>query len=99
MRIHPLWALCILTRLLLALNIHRVSLFVPLVIGIGFVYKGITGSNEETQIAKVFWHDTRYFHGVVYLMAAYYIQAGKPDIARIILITDVLFSIMYRFFT
>ena len=95
---HPLWTICLLTRLLLALNIQRVPLMIPLVIGLGFMYKGLTGSNNETQIAKVFWHDTRYFHGVMYLLASYYLYTGKTYIAKTILVTDIFFSIFYRSF-
>jgi len=63
-----------------------------LLIGLGFIYKGIWGSNNETQIAKVFWHDTRYFHGVMYLLAS----VSKISIARIILFLDILFSVIWR---
>ena len=28
--------------------------------------------NDEIQINKVFWHNTRLLHGVLYLLAAYY---------------------------
>lgn len=96
--IHPLWGVCLLTRLLLALNLDRVPLVVPLVMGAGFVYKGLTGSNQEVQIAKVFWHETRYFHGIMYLMAAYYKSKGNTRIATLILLLDLLFSIFYRLY-
>lgn len=94
--IHPLWAICLLTRFLLALNIHRVPVVVPFIIGTGFMYKGLTGSNNEKQIAKVFWHETRYFHGIMYLLAAYYLFLGNTRIAKIILLVDIVFSIIYR---
>ena len=94
--IHPLWILCLLTRMLLALNLSRVPAVVPFVVGLGFIYKGLTGSNNEVQIAKVFWHDTRYFHGIMYLLVAYYIFKANTPIAKIILILDIIFSIIYR---
>ena len=94
--IHSLWSICLITRLLLAFNIHRVPVAVPLVIGLGFIYKGLTGSNNEKQIAKVFWHETRYFHGIMYLLAAYYMFFGNTRIAKIVLLVDILFSIIYR---
>lgn len=94
--IHPLWIVCILTRVLLALNLSRVPAAVPLLIGLGFMYKGLTGSNSEVQLAKVFWHETRYFHGVMYLLSAYYMFTGNTRIASNILLLDVLFSVIYR---
>ena len=53
--------------------------------GSGFMFKGITGSNVENQVAKVFWHETRYLHGLLYLISAYF------------LLLDIVFSFMYRF--
>lgn len=96
--IHPLWIICLLVRVLIAINLHRIPIMVPLLIGAGFIFKGLTGSNDETQIAKVFWHDTRYFHGVMYLLAAYYMYTGKIKIAKMILFLDIIFSIFYRMF-
>jgi len=67
--------------------------------GMGFMIKGFTGSNNETQICKVFWHDTRYTHGLLYLLSAYYLFNKKIDMARLLLFTDVFFSISYRIYT
>ena len=76
MNIHPLWYLCILIRLSLLLiiryivkikknkNTRYILSSILLLFGIGFMYKGITGSNNEKQINKVFWHETRYVHGL-----------------------------------
>ena len=94
--IHPLWIVCLLTRLVLALNLAHVPVVVPFIMGLGFIYKGLTGSNDEVQVAKVFWHETRYFHGIMYLMAAYYMFNGNIKIATIVLLLDLLFSIIYR---
>ena len=93
---NPLYIVCILTRLILAFNLTRVPIIVPLIIGMGFMYKGLTGSNNEIQVDKVFWHDTRYFHGLMYLMATYYMYVGNSKIATIILLSDLVFSIFYR---
>ena len=35
------------------------------------MYKGLTGSNSETQVNKVFWHETRYIHGMFYLLSSF----------------------------
>ena len=60
--IHLLWYFCISIRLFLAFSLSVYSKyskyfkFVILVIGLGFAYKAFTGSNDEIQILKVFWH-------------------------------------------
>ena len=51
--------------------------FKKLLIGFGFVYNAIYGSNNEVQIAKVYWHETRYIHGVLYLLSALYLYRGN----------------------
>ena len=71
MKIHPLWFFCILIRLILVYVIQYIEVIpylnkyfvcLLLLIGIGFLYKGFTGSNNEIQLSKVFWHETRYIH-------------------------------------
>jgi len=109
MTIHPLWFICIFTRLSLAYivynygNIHQYinsSLTgIILLMGLGFIYKGYYGSNNETQIARVFWHDTRYVHGILYIMSAAYLFMDKLKISSLLIISDVLFSIGYRIIT
>ena len=105
MKINPLWSICLITRICIALivgyyrKIDKIMLIVLSIIGLGFLYKGYTGSNYEIQVAPVFWHDTRYVHGVLYLLAASYLFTGMPVIASIILLSDIAFSIMYRVIT
>jgi len=69
------------------------------IIGLGFIYKGYYGSNNETQIARVFWHDTRYVHGILYTTAAAYLLMDKLKISSLLIVTDVLFSLGYRLIT
>lgn len=105
MKIHPIWYLCIITRLSLVIIIRYskknklikklLELFL-LIAGLGFFYKALTGSNNEKQISKVFWHETRYLHGLFYLLGFYYLYYNNINMNNIILITDLLFSIIYR---
>jgi hypothetical protein len=111
MKIHPLWVLCITVRILLILLIRyfynnsknkslvkTISLIILLSIGIGFIRKGLVGSNNEIQIAKVFWHETRYVHGSLYLLASMYLYNDNINMMSIILLLDIIFSFSYRFF-
>ena len=111
MKIHPLWFLCITVRILLILLIRyyynnsknkslvkTISLIILLSIGFGFMRKGLYGSNNEIQIAKVFWHETRYVHGSLYLLASIYLFNDNLNMASLILLLDIIFSIIYRFF-
>ena len=109
MTIHPVWIICLLVRSFLALLINRFGiknkyskygfLLVLMIIGIGFIYKGYFGSNNETQIARVFWHDTRYIHGVFYILASMYLLNDNPTNASVLILTDIAFSILYRIIT
>ncbi len=105
MNINPLWSICLITRISIALIVgyyrktDKIMWIVLSVIGLGFLYKGYTGSNDEIQVAPVFWHDTRYVHGVLYLLAASYLFIGMPVIASTIILSDIAFSIMYRIIT
>lgn len=106
MKIHPLWFLCLAIRLLLALliktygnqnyTIRVIFLSLLLFIGVPFILKGYYGSNKEYQIAKVFWHETRYTHGILYLLSAFYLYHKNPVFASVFVFTDVAFSILYR---
>ena len=97
--IHPLWYLCIVVRLFLAFSLYKYTKysryikFIILVIGSGFFYKALTGSNDETQIEKVFWHNTRWIHSLFYLLA-YSMPSTKNS--TLVLICDIIFSIIYR---
>ncbi len=101
--IHPLWLLCIIVRLLIIViirnfykkyNIYLASIL--FVMGTGFMFKGITGSNMEKQVKKVFWHETRYLHGLLYLLSAYFVYIKNIKMASLTLLLDIIFSFMYR---
>ena len=100
--IHPLWFVCIIVRLylikfLLSKNISKTNkqiLFA--IIGLGFLYKAITGSNDEVQIAKVFWHEHRIIHGYLFLSALCFIYIDKLDIAAMLVALDIFFSVITR---
>lgn len=102
MRVHPLWFICLLVRFVIAFAIYKKSWnykYISLILflmGSGFFYKGIFSSNDEMQIAKVFWHDSRYIHGVFYLAAAYYLYYNHTNMALILILSDICFSILYR---
>jgi hypothetical protein len=76
----------------------KIYLVIPLIMGLGFIYKYIFGSNNEKQIRKVFWHETRLIHGILYMVSTYYFYNNYINIGSIILFLDILFSIFYRFF-
>ena len=108
MKIHPLWFICILFRLTIILmiwqvnelndksKIKKISSVILLIIGIGFFYKGYSGSNNEIQIAKVFWHNTRYVHGTLYILSGLYLLNNNLKITLLLLLLDVIFSVLYR---
>lgn len=107
MNIHPLWFVCILVRIALIfllrmrVNSKIISYIIAGVLfamGAGFIYKGIFGSNNETQITKVFWHETRFVHGALYLLASYYYFNNNIEMSSLVLVTDIIFSIMYRLY-
>ena len=106
MKINPLWFVCLLCRFLLALLAKKIGnknktykygfTILFLFIGLPFIPKGIYGSNDEVQIAKVFWHETRITHGILYTLAAYYIYVENLKLAYVLILTDIVFSILYR---
>ena len=109
MNIHPLWLACIFVRFSLIFVIRYVyenvkddylHILIPvllLIMGLGFFYKGFTGSNAEIQINKVFWHETRYIHGILYILASYYLWNKNVDMTSLVLSLDLIFSLLYRF--
>ncbi len=109
MKIHPIWSICLIIRASLAYIVYRFGntnkyiwyglIALLLFIGIPFIYKGYYGSNNETQIAPVFWHDARYIHGSLYTLSALYLIAGNVINSSILIMTDLLFSILYRITT
>jgi L-asparagine transporter-like permease len=109
MKIQPLWLICLSVRLLIILLIYYINtntkykklikiinIIFLLTIGCGFIYKGYTGSNNVNQIAKVFWHDSRYVHGILYILSSSYLLNDNLNIALLLLLLDVIFSILYR---
>ena len=108
MNINPLWSICIIIRLSLIFIIRyfyknrifkNIAVMVLLTIGIGFLYKYITSSNNEIQLSKVFWHETRYIHGFFYILASYYLYYNNIEMNTVMLSTDIIFSILYRIIT
>lgn len=75
------------------LKYYKYLKFLILIIGITFGYKALTGSNNEIQFAKVFWHRTRIIHSFLFLLA-YSLSNIKYSI--LVLLFDVIFSIIYR---
>lgn len=106
MVIHPLWYVCLSVRVALIFVVRylhsikqkKVAAIILTLIGLGFIYQAINGSNNEIQINKVFWHETRITHGLLYLLSVYYLLNNNIDMNSIILGLDVLFSIIYRFY-
>lgn len=104
---HPLWLVCVCVRISIIFIIRYLYKFrknkfykiMPAIIlffGLNFIRKGITGSNNEMQIAKVFWHETRIVHGALVTLASYYLYIDNLNMNSIILFTDLLFSFTYR---
>ena len=98
MKIHPLWFICIFVRLSLIyfvmyLNKKRnkktnmICASILLIMGIGFVYKGLTGSNNELQVNKFLARNplcTWYVLSFIFILSSF-------------AITDVIFSFLFRF--
>ena len=91
MIIHPLWYFCLLVRFSLAGFVwfqdeagkfKTITSVVLLLIGLGFFRKYITGSNDEVQISKVFWHETRAIHGVFYTLSSILLFLGHSNLPR-----------------
>lgn len=112
MNINNLWYICLLVRLafiVLIRNTYKTKAsgnivldnmpYILIAMGAGFIYKGFTGSNDETQIAKVFWHNTRYIHGIIYVLSGIYLYNGDVDMNTVLLSTDIAVSILYRVIT
>ena len=106
MIIHPLWFVCLLVRVGIIFGVRylynikqkKIAALILTLIGLGFLYQAFTGSNNEIQLNKVFWHETRITHGLLYLISVYYLLNNNLDMNSIILGLDVIFSIIYRFY-
>lgn len=108
-KIHPIWYICITIRIFIPIilffyrryfkNHHikyiQIYKYILLLIGIGFGIKAIFGSNNETQIAKVFWHNTRFIHALIFICSAIYFNNNY--ISTLLLLASPIFSIFYRF--
>ena len=103
-KIHPLWLLCIIARIMIIVIVRNFykefNIYLAIILFMmssGFMFRGITGSNVEKQVAKVFWHETRYLHGLLYLISAYFVFIKNIKMASLVLLLDIVFSLMYRF--
>lgn len=104
MKINPLWIICVITRIVIILltrafykNYKNQIGLILLIMGSGFMYKGYFGSNNEIQSSKVFWHETRYLHGVLYILSSFYIYKKNINMNSLVLSLDLIFSFLYRF--
>lgn len=104
MKINPLWIICVITRIVIILltrtfykNYKNQIGLILLIMGSGFMYKGYCGSNNEIQSSKVFWHETRYLHGVLYILSSFYLYNKNIKMNSLVLSLDLIFSFMYRF--
>ena len=105
---HPLWFVCLFVRVSIIFIIRYLYYYkknklykvipsiILLIMGLGFIYKSITGSNKEIQVKKVFWHEARLLHGIFYISASYYLYIDNLNMTTILLINDLLFSFTYR---
>lgn len=109
MKVNLLWFICLLVRFSIVLGIFYISTLTKDIIildniislilflmGLGFVYKYITGSNNEIQISKVFWHTSRIYHGLIFIFASIMYFKNYKKIASILILIDILFSFIYR---
>ena len=109
MNIHPLWFLCLSVRILIIFVIYyfnkepqnnqyakTISLITIFVIGVPFIRKGLISSNNEVQIAKVFWHETRYIHATLYILSGLYLLYDNLNMCLLLLLLDIVFSVLYR---
>ena len=101
--IHPLWFVCLIVRIIYtkilidSLKLNNINYnILPTILGFGFLYKYFTGSNNEIQISKVFWHDSRLVHGILYLLISYFYYKKNIKNTLLILILDIIFSLLYR---
>lgn len=103
MKIDPLWIICVITRIVIILltrtfykNYKNQIGLILLIIGSGFMYKGYFGCNNEIQVSKVFWHETRYVHGVLYILSSFYLYKKNINMNSLVLSLDLIFSFFYR---
>jgi hypothetical protein len=104
-QIHPLWYVCLLTRFSMATIVYLFGSKTPFhtifsvilgLMGAGFLYKSLFGSNNETQVAKVFWHNTRIIHAALYILAAWFAYQQQNKLSALLIGLDIIFSVLYR---
>ena len=78
-------------------KLYSINKYIILLIGIGFLYKSVFGSNNEVQINKVFWHKTRIMHSLFYIFSA--INYNNYKLSSFLLFSDIIFSVIYRVFS
>lgn len=78
-------------------KLYPINKYIILLIGLGFLYKSLFGSNNEVQLNKVFWHKTRIIHSLFYIFSA--ISYNNYKLSSFLLISDIIFSVIYRFFS
>ena len=106
MKIHPFWYICLSVRILLIFLIRilyknklkKIAILLLSLMGLGFIYQYLFSSNNEIQFNKVFWHDTRITHGILYLISVYYLFKNNIEMNSLVLALDVIFSVLYRFY-
>ena len=76
-------------------KISKINKYVILLMGLGFVYKSLFGSNNEIQLKKVFWHNTRFLHSILFILAG--LNFSNYKLSFSLLLSDVLFSVSYRY--
>ena len=106
MMVHYLWPLCVMVRFWLMVitgficsaegRACLVFAYAFTIMGAGFLWKSFTGSNDEVQLGKVFWHETRALHAILHLLAGYYLYIGNVVVCMSMLSMDIMTSIMYR---
>lgn len=104
MKINLLWIVCVITRIIIIIstrlfynNYKNLISLVLLLLGISFIFNGYFGSNNEIQFSRVFWHETRYLHGVLYVLSSFYLYKKNINMNSLVLSLDLIFSFMYRF--
>ena len=106
MVIHPFWYICISVRIALIFLIRylyknkqkKVGALILGLMCLVFLYQSFYGSNNEIQLNKVFWHDTRITHGLLYLISVYYLFDNNLELNSAVISLDILFSLIYRFY-
>ena len=106
MVIHPFWYICLSVRIALIFfiryldknKLRKVGGLILSLMGLGFIYQALFSSNKEIQFNKVFWHETRIIHGILYLTSVYYLFDNNLEMNSIVLSLDIVFSLIYRFY-